>query len=51
MKKGRPEFAKDLIETLMKNKSKEVDEEEIISFVEDIMKFVRNNDDGDYKTN
>jgi len=50
-KNRRPEFVRDLMETLMKKKSNEVDEDEIISFVEDIMKFIRNNEDGDYKTN
>ena len=50
-KKGRPMFVKDLIETLMKSKPKEVAEDDIISFVEDIMKYVRNDDECDYQTN
>ena len=50
-KKGRPGFAEDLIESLFKNKSAEVNEDEIMSFVEDIMKYVRNEDDGEYKSN
>ena len=50
-KKGRPAFVKDLMETLIKNKSKEVNEDEIMSFVEDIMKYARNEQEGDYKSN
>ena len=50
-KKGRPVFVKDLMETLIKNKSKEVNEDEIMSFVEDIMKYARNEQEGDYKSN
>jgi len=50
-KKGRPAFAEDLIETLIKNTSKEVNEDEIFTFVEDIMKYVRNEEEGEYKSN
>jgi len=50
-KHGRPEFARDLMETLLKKKSTDVNDDEIISFVEDIMKFIRNDDEGEYSTN
>ena len=50
-KKGRPAFVKDLMETLIKNKSKEVNEDKIMSFVEDIMKYAQNEQEGDYKSN
>ena len=40
--RGRKAFAKDLVEKLIKKKPKEVKEEVVMSFVEDIMKHVRN---------
>ena len=49
--RGRKAFAKDLVEKLMKKKPKEVKEEVVMSFVEDIMKYVRNEEEGEYKTN
>ena len=44
-------FAKDLIETLLKKKPKVVKEDAVILFMKDIMKYVRNNDKEEYKTN
>ena len=39
-KRRRPAFAKDLLETLLKNEPKNAKEDVIILFVEDIMKYV-----------
>ena len=50
-KKGRPEFAKDLIKTLFKKKLKEVKEDEMMSFAEDIVKYARDDENGKYKSN
>ena len=49
-KKGRLEFAKNLIKTLFKKKSKEVKEDEVMSFTEDIMKYARDDENGEYKS-
>ena len=46
-KKGKPGFTKDFIKTLFKKKSKEVKEDEVMSFTEDIMKYIRGNENGE----
>ena len=47
-KRGRPILAKDLIETLLKNRPKNVKEDVVISFMEDIMKYVLDDNIGEY---
>ena len=50
-KRRRLAFTKGLIKTSLKNKPKNTKEDVVISFVEDIMKYARDNDTGEYKTN
>ena len=47
----RKEFIKDLVFKLVKNKPEDVCVEVIMSFVEDIMRYMENEEDEEYETN
>ena len=47
----RRQFVKDLVVELARNKSEEVHVEEIMSFVEDILRYLENDEEEEFETN
>ena len=47
----RQEFVKKMLKELCNNRPENIDEEEILSFVEDILRYLEDDSDNEYETN